>query len=178
MIGTNCYLFTHNQSRSYLNHLVPCTSNPTGITSKLISNLFLCVNLYASNNAMYILCQLANFKAFQPSISNDATLFWPFSLVPPVFLLAGTTSQEHLALFLQTADVSLDFHLRMLIRSKEAAGNHLYQSSLSLVSASQCIRKTARAFAKMYFHPGVGRRYVLFLQPPYSVQITHFSINP
>jgi hypothetical protein len=24
MTGTNCYLFTHNQSRSYLNHLVFC----------------------------------------------------------------------------------------------------------------------------------------------------------
>jgi hypothetical protein len=27
MTGTNCDLFTHKSSRSYLNHLVPCTSS-------------------------------------------------------------------------------------------------------------------------------------------------------
>ena len=29
MTGTNCDLFTHNQSRSYLNHLVQCTYHVT-----------------------------------------------------------------------------------------------------------------------------------------------------
>jgi hypothetical protein len=27
MTGTNCDFLTHKQSRSYLNHLVPCSSN-------------------------------------------------------------------------------------------------------------------------------------------------------
>jgi hypothetical protein len=44
MTGTNCDLFTHNQSRSYLNHLVFGTifteqGNLSGIPSTLYSGL-------------------------------------------------------------------------------------------------------------------------------------------
>ena len=38
MTGTNCDLFTHNQSRSYLNHLVYRETGRHGVTSQNINN--------------------------------------------------------------------------------------------------------------------------------------------
>jgi hypothetical protein len=37
MTGTNCDLFTHNQSRSYLNHLVVCKVNFLGVCTTVCS---------------------------------------------------------------------------------------------------------------------------------------------
>jgi hypothetical protein len=47
MTGTNCDLFTHNQSRSYLNHLVVLNVLWGGGVGKVKHSLFILISLSA-----------------------------------------------------------------------------------------------------------------------------------
>ena len=46
MTGTNCDLFTHNQSRSYLNHLVFTKSGNTGKRGRYDKVIPFCMNIF------------------------------------------------------------------------------------------------------------------------------------
>jgi hypothetical protein len=58
MTGTNCDLFTHKSSRSYLKHLVVCLN-----ITKLNINIYLYINIHTYINIHYILNLAASYFA-------------------------------------------------------------------------------------------------------------------